>query len=185
MMRSSSARNVATPAPVDGFLALRGHEHASHGVARAQQHVDDVGAHLALAGAQLVEQCFEHVREAGDFVERKRRGAALDGMRHAKNGVDELGVDFTRGQLEQRCLHRVERLETLFEEYFVELREIERHAGYSSSALTPSSSIAFSSVGERPIHLYAVPFSRQSSANATMSCTPEVSTCSTLAPSIS
>ena len=57
---------------VDGFLALRGDEHAAHGVARAQQHVDDVGAHLALAGAQLVEQCLEHVREAGDFVEARR-----------------------------------------------------------------------------------------------------------------
>ena len=170
---------------VDGFLALRGDEHAAHGVARAQQHVDDVGAHLALAGAQLVEQCFEHVREAGHFVERKRRGAALDGMRHAKDGVDELGVDFAGGKLQQRRLHRVERLETLFEEDFVELREIERHAGYSSNGLTPSRLIAFSSVAERPIHLYATPFSRQSSAKATMSCTPAVSTCSTLAPSIS
>ena len=97
-------------------------------------------------------------------------------MRHAEDGVDELGVDFAGRQLQQRRLHRVERLEALFEEDFVELREIERHAGYSSSGLTPSRSIAFSSVAERPIHLYATPFSRQSSANATMSCTPAVST---------
>ena len=96
---------------------------------------------------------------AGDVGEAEGRAATLDGMRHAENGVDELGVDVTGRELEQRGLHGVERFEALFEEGVVELREIERHAappgtnmdapGLSSSAPTPRTRIASSSAGER------------------------------------
>ena len=143
------------------------------------------GSHLALAGAQLVEQRLEHVREAGHFVEAESRAAALDGMRDAENGVDQLGVDFTGRELQQRRLHRVERLETLVEEGVVELREVERHAGYSEQRADAEHAMASSSAGERACPLVAMLRSRQSSANATTSCTPAVSTCSTLPPSIS
>ena len=75
-------------------------------------------------------------------------------MRDAEDGVDQLNVDFTGRQLEQGRFHRIERLETLFEEDFVELGQIDGHAappGLSSSAPTASSWMALSSLAERPV----------------------------------
>ena len=126
----------ATRALSMGFLVLRGDQHLSHRHRPSAAACRQCRGDAPLACAQLVEQRLQHVREAGHFVERESRGAALDGMRDAEDGVDQLGVDFAGRELQQRRLHRVERFETLFEEDVVELREIERHAGYSSSGLT-------------------------------------------------
>ena len=173
-MAWSSACSPAASAGSAGCLRWVAVKHLAQHVDRAQQHIDDVRLYLALAAAQLVEQCLERVRKRCDIGEAEGGAATLDGMRHAKNGVDQLGVGFAGTELEQCRLHRAERFEALLEEGLVKLREIECHGlvasaapGLSSSAPTPSCAIACSSTGERPVQTYSRPRSRQSSANAT------------------
>jgi hypothetical protein len=147
---------------VQWLPVLGGHQHAAHQVARAQQQVDQAGIDVTFAGTHFVEQRLRGVREPRHLGEAEGRAATLDGMGDAENRVDEFLGD-TRGQLEQRGLHGVQRLEAFFVEGIVELREIECHAapateygvaepGLSSSAPTPSVRMASSSAGERPVH---------------------------------
>ena len=131
MISSISACSAATRALSIGCLAcvapsisrIRSQERSSVSTS--------AGVDAALAAAQLVEQRLERVRERGDVGEAEGRAAALDRMRDAEDGVDQLEVGVTRRELEQRGLHRVERLDALGEEGVVELREIERHAGHA------------------------------------------------------
>jgi hypothetical protein len=64
-------------------------------------------------------------------------GAPLDGVRHPEDGVDDLGVGRSDVELKERCLHRLERLEALFEESLVELCEIDTHERFSQWGSEP------------------------------------------------
>ena len=81
-----------------------------------QQLVRDGLRHLHALAAQLIEQRLEAMRERGDLGEAERRAAALDGMRHAEDGVDQLRIRRAEIELQERRFHGVERLEALFEE---------------------------------------------------------------------
>jgi hypothetical protein len=62
-----------------------------------------------------------------NFLEAERRTAALDRVGNAENRVDALGIRRAEIEFEQRRLHRIERLEALFEKRVVELCKIEHH----------------------------------------------------------
>ena len=112
-------------------------------------------------------------------AEAEGRAAALDRMRDAKNGVDQLRVGRADVQLQQRRLHRIERLEALFEERIVKLCQIDRHRpasrGSSSMSRRPRRPAAASRADARPRHATTRPAVRRSRTKAARSCSPAVS----------
>src|ERR1043165_6291134 len=108
-------------------------------------------------------------------------------MRHTEDRIDQLRIGRTQVQLQQRRLHRVERLETLFEKRVVKLREIERHAlpiaGAASrssrpklnSARKPKTSAVARKASEAPRHSTPRPAARRSRMKLVSTCSAAVS----------
>ena len=157
---------------VDWLLGLNRAQHRAHDIDRFEQGIGDLVGHRHGAAAQLIEQGLEAVRERGDFREPEGRAAALDGMRHAEDRIDELRIRRPDVEFQQRRFHGVQRFEALFEERIVELRQIDRHepASLSASIVSmPSVRAAECIAGETDCHRSAAPARRRSRTNAASS----------------
>ena len=111
----TSAGRVGYSTGPSGTALLRLVEQCTQHVDRPQHRVERGGFHRALAGADLVEQRFQHMGQFGRRGEAEGGRAPLDRVRRAEHRVDELGTAFTGVEREQAGLHRVEPFAALLE----------------------------------------------------------------------
>ena len=67
-------------------------DHLAKLIERGEQHVHNVARNLALAFAKNIEHIFGVVSELDDVVIAEETGSALDGVKGAKNAIEQLGI---------------------------------------------------------------------------------------------
>ena len=92
------------------------HQRANVVVAGQQQHHQLVGQRQ-LARAHLVQHAFDHMGESHHMVQAKQAAGAFDGVRRAKDGVDQLGFVFCVFHRQKRGFHVFEQLAGFFQEH--------------------------------------------------------------------
>ncbi len=117
---------------------LRRLQQPPHHVAGPQQHADQRRRRRHLALADLVEQVFEAMREAGRLLQAEHPAAALDGVRRAENAVERFRVRRAAGlEAQQAALHRFEMFPGLFEKDLAEPLQVLVHDGRCRARLRP------------------------------------------------
>src|SRR5262249_50622757 len=110
-------------------------EDGAQAVGKSKQAAENFVIGTKAAVAHQAENVFAGVRQLFDFVEREASAGSLEGMNHAENAVEQIGVGFIFFENEKVLLELVEGLGALDDEIANELLLfIAIHVGVSAAS---------------------------------------------------